>query len=293
MATIDLGKIKMVWRGAYDNATAYTPDDVVSSGGSSYICILASTGNAVSNSTYWQQMAAKGTDADLLNIASTAQGDIYYNNGSAIARLAPGSASQVLQSGGAGANPSWGTVSSDFVKIASHTFSSAASYVDFQGCFTTTYKHYELRYTDLVTSDSSVYPEVGYLKASDNSHDTSISYYSKAMQLTNQLSSHADGGTWAQSDSQGFRPINTWNFNGGTNTPQLGRMTFTYPNTSVYKYCTFEGTFIQNAVANNGTVGVNWGIGGTISTTAYSGLRFATNSGNYHGGTVSIYGIKG
>ena len=47
MATIDLGKIKMVWRGAYNNATAYTPDDVVSSGGSSYICILASTGNAV------------------------------------------------------------------------------------------------------------------------------------------------------------------------------------------------------------------------------------------------------
>ena len=118
MATIDLGKIKMVWRGAYNNSTAYTPDDVVSSGGSSYICILASTGNAVSNGTYWQQMAAKGTDADLLNIASTAQGDIYYNNGSAIARLAPGTANQVLKTGGAGANPSWGTLSSDFVKLA-------------------------------------------------------------------------------------------------------------------------------------------------------------------------------
>ena len=33
MSTIDLGKIKLVWRGAYNNATAYTPDDVVSSGG--------------------------------------------------------------------------------------------------------------------------------------------------------------------------------------------------------------------------------------------------------------------
>ena len=33
MATIDLGRIKMVWRGAYDNATAYTPDDVVSYNG--------------------------------------------------------------------------------------------------------------------------------------------------------------------------------------------------------------------------------------------------------------------
>jgi hypothetical protein len=34
-------------------------------------------------------------------------------------------------------------------------------------------------------------------------------------------------------------------------------------------------------------------MGGVLAHTAYSGLRFATNSGNYHGGTVSIFGIKG
>ena len=62
MSTIDLGKIKLVWRGAYNNATAYTPDDVVSSGGTSYICILASTGNAVTNTTYWNVLAQGGTD---------------------------------------------------------------------------------------------------------------------------------------------------------------------------------------------------------------------------------------
>ena len=62
MATINLGAIKFNWRGAYNNATAYAVDDVVSSGGSSYICILASTGNAVSNGTYWQQMSAAGTN---------------------------------------------------------------------------------------------------------------------------------------------------------------------------------------------------------------------------------------
>tara|TARA_R100000231_G_scaffold48398_2_gene41500 strand:- start:138 stop:854 length:717 start_codon:yes stop_codon:yes gene_type:complete len=238
-------------------------------------------------------MATKGTDGTDVGTTITTQGDILYRDGSGLQRLAAGTAGHVLQTGGSGANPSWTAVSSDFVKLGSHTFSTAASYVDFQSCFSSTYKHYELRYTDLVTSDSSVYPEVGYLKASDNSHDTSISYYSKAYQITNQLSAASDGGVWSQSDSQGFRPINTWNFNGGTSTPHLGRMTFTNPNTSVYKYCTFESQFIQNAVANNGTVGMNWGMGGAISTTAYSGLRFATNSGNYHGGTVSIYGIKG
>ena len=53
MATIDLGKIKLVWRGTYNNGTAYTVDDVVeyTDGGilSSYVCVANSTGNAPSS----------------------------------------------------------------------------------------------------------------------------------------------------------------------------------------------------------------------------------------------------
>ena len=60
MATINLGAIKFNWKGAYNSGTAYAVDDVVSSGGSSYVCILASTGNATSNGTYWQVMAEGG-----------------------------------------------------------------------------------------------------------------------------------------------------------------------------------------------------------------------------------------
>ena len=54
MATIDLGKIKQVWRGTYNNGTAYVVDDLVSytDGGvtSTYICVTNSTGNAPSSS---------------------------------------------------------------------------------------------------------------------------------------------------------------------------------------------------------------------------------------------------
>ena len=54
MATIQLGKIKQVWRGTYNNSTAYTVDDLVAYtdtvGGlqntSTYICVTNSTGNA-------------------------------------------------------------------------------------------------------------------------------------------------------------------------------------------------------------------------------------------------------
>ena len=53
MATIDLGKVKLVWRGTYSGSFNYVPDDVVyyvdSSVGSSYICVANSTGNAPSS----------------------------------------------------------------------------------------------------------------------------------------------------------------------------------------------------------------------------------------------------
>jgi hypothetical protein len=61
MAQVNIGAIKFNWKGPYNNGTAYVVDDVVSSGGSSYVCILASTGNAVSNGTYWQIMSSAGT----------------------------------------------------------------------------------------------------------------------------------------------------------------------------------------------------------------------------------------
>ena len=114
MATLNLGRIKPVFKGAYNNATAYVVDDIVTSGGSSYICIAASTGNAVSNATYWTQMAAGGTD---VGTTLTTHGDILYRDSSGLQRLAAGTNGQVLQTGGTGANPSWGTVSSDFVLI--------------------------------------------------------------------------------------------------------------------------------------------------------------------------------
>jgi len=172
MATINLGNIKFTWKGAYNAGTAYAIDDVVSYNGSSYVCILASTGNLPTNTTYWNVMSSKGTDADLLNIASTAQGDIYYNNGSAIARLAPGTANQVLQTGGSGANPSWGTLSSDYVKIARYSATGVgASSYNFENIF-----------------DASVYSRYiihGYINKSSNGSQIRARYLNGSTAYTN------------------------------------------------------------------------------------------------------------
>ena len=124
MATLNLGRIKPVFRGAYAGGTAYVVDDIVTSGNETFICIQASTGNATSNASYWTKLAAKGADGsngsngtDLTSTLTT-QGDIVYRGSSGLARLGYGTAGQVLKTGGSGANPSWGTVSSDYVKLA-------------------------------------------------------------------------------------------------------------------------------------------------------------------------------
>jgi len=59
-----------IWQGAYNGATAYVANDVVSYNNSTYICILASTGNLPTNATYWSLMALAGA-GDVVGPASS------------------------------------------------------------------------------------------------------------------------------------------------------------------------------------------------------------------------------
>jgi len=52
----------MDWKGAYNNATAYSGDDVTSEGGKIFICIQPSTGNNTGNASYWSLVADDGDD---------------------------------------------------------------------------------------------------------------------------------------------------------------------------------------------------------------------------------------
>jgi hypothetical protein len=113
MATVDLGKIRFNWKGAYAGGTAYVANDVVSSGGSSYMCILASTGNATSNGTYWSVMAEGGDVATTL----TTQGDVLYRDGSGLQRLAKGTAGQALKMNAGATAPEWGGVTAGLSTI--------------------------------------------------------------------------------------------------------------------------------------------------------------------------------
>ena len=90
MATIDLGKIKLIWRGTYNNSTAYVVDDIVeftdSGITSTYICVANSTGNTPSSSgtahASWNYMA-KGV-VDPIPTQSGNSGKFLKTNGSAL-----------------------------------------------------------------------------------------------------------------------------------------------------------------------------------------------------------------
>ena len=72
---------------------------------------MAATAKVVGRKTAGAGAAEEVSLSELLDfVGSAAQGDILYRNASAWVRLGAGTAGQVLQTGGAGANPSWLTV---------------------------------------------------------------------------------------------------------------------------------------------------------------------------------------
>ena len=127
MATINLGRIKPVFQGAYNAATAYVVDDIVTFGGESFICILASTGNATSNATYWSKIAKKGDDVTQL----TTHGDMLFRDASGVQRLPAGTSGNVLQTKGASADPVWANATGINweTKTANFTAVSGGAYI--------------------------------------------------------------------------------------------------------------------------------------------------------------------
>ena len=119
MATIDIGKIKPVFKGTYDNSTAYVLDDIVYYNGSSYVAKTSTTGNLPTDTTKW-------------NVLASGSGGIWDST------LSLGSASQKLRVNSGGTALEFFTepaVTSDFVKVGTVETTSEVASVDIQQCF--------------------------------------------------------------------------------------------------------------------------------------------------------------
>jgi len=135
MATINLGAIKFNWKGAYNSSTSYAVDDVVSSGGNSYVCIQAHSNQAVGNATaYWNIMSSAGTNGtngtngtDVGTVITT-QGDILYRDGSGLQRLAKGTAGKALLMNSSANAPEWGDAGGGVLQIKRGSYSATSSF---------------------------------------------------------------------------------------------------------------------------------------------------------------------
>ena len=125
MATIDIGKLTFTHKGDYSGSTAYVLNDVVYYNGSAYIAKTSTTGNLPTSTAHW-------------NVFSAGSGGIW-NSG-----LSLGSAGQVVKVNSGASALEFGTVSSDFVKLASGSQSVAAGSLSIDGYFSSTYKVYKL-----------------------------------------------------------------------------------------------------------------------------------------------------
>ena len=289
MATVNIGSLRFDWKGAYNGSTPYVKDDVVSYNGSSYICILASTGNLPTNTTYFQPMATAGTD---LSTTLTTQGDILYRDGSGLQRLAAGTANQVLQTGGAGANPSWGTVSSDYVKLAETNVTTGVANVAFEHGtgnidFTSgAYQYFKVFFKDvhMAGDNERIY---AYVKASGGSYLSGSNEYRE-----NRMSISGS----STSDLCNVDATSARIFNGGTDNSRTAYSTMQGELTLMNfddadNYSTIihntHMTFIDSTTNDFMSVGNH-----TVRVTGvHDGIKFE-GSGNINRGKFSLYGIK-
>ena len=103
MATIDLGKIRLNWRGTYVSTTTYEYNDAVYYQNSSYVYINtnSSSGNTPqATGSYWQILADGTTEL-------TTRGDLLIRGASSNERLPAGTSGYYLQTKGTSANPVW------------------------------------------------------------------------------------------------------------------------------------------------------------------------------------------
>ena len=222
MATIDLGKIKFVFRDTYDNSESYVPDDVVTftdgSVTSSYICKTATTGNNPSSGgtvhANWQFLA-KGQATS----PTTTQGDIIVRGASADARLAIGAAGKALKVNSSANGLEYGDAGA-WTKIASGSGPGATSF-SIDNIFYDTYYYYKLFYS--WAEDD--WMKMRYIKADGSIESGSVyvgsGYYTKENPA-------GDGRIGFTNQSYGY--YNYWN--SADNNPSLCEITYVNPYSS-------------------------------------------------------------
>jgi len=290
MATLNLGRLKPVFRGAWNSSTAYNIDDIVVRSDESYISIQAgSNQDPASASAYWTKMAAKGTDVG----ATLANKEIAFKtNAGALDGIPIGTAGQFLKVNSGATGYEYGAVSSDFVKLAETTVTSGVASVafehgtgdvDFTG---NTYKYHQVKFKDVhMTGDN----ERVYLYMRDSSSGSYLTSSGNYKECRMYVAGNSHGYLHGNEASARL-------FNGGTDSARVAYSTMNgevnlfnmndADNYSLIQHQTslmFQDS-VDQAMASVGSHFV-------LNTNVHDGIKFQGGS-NIARGVFTLYGIK-
>ena len=298
MATVNLGRLKPVFKGAYNSGTAYVIDDIVTYANETYINIQAGTNQQPNTATgYWTKLASKGSDGTDLTSTLTTRGDIVFKGASALTRLPKGTAGYYLKQGAN--DPEWAELSGgDYVKLATHTVSSAVSAVSIDGngswIDNTVYGGYKFYIRNLSTSNDSGSSVVRFRLNFAGSAYSTANYYSFAVGSTGSSGSSSVGASqdWssgnfglsynnmdAEESRSGYGSVELLNTGGDENNgsgaynPNILSHFFSHHSNSSSLYYYSQ----MGYVANNAPV---------------SGITIYPTGGNIDLGTITVYGRK-
>ena len=265
MATIDIGKIKPVFKGTYDNSTAYVLDDIVYYNGSSYVAKTSTTGNLPTDTTKW-------------NILASGSGGIWDST------LSIGSAGQIVKVNSGATALEFGAVESNVVKLASGTISSSVSALELDH-FSSSYNLYKM---EVIYFRPSANNNLRVRLRSGGSNDTN-GYYDY---ITNH--GMVNSGSSTSFNNHGEWDSSHWGINGSNDTTTnnvrglSSTITFFDPNSAHVT----NATWLTANETNSGQIEVFSGMGNIASTTQYTGFSIYFDGTTIVSGKYILYGFK-
>ena len=153
MATLNLGRLKPVFRGAWNNATAYNVDDIVVRNNQSYISIQAGTNHDPATATaYWTLIAAKGSDGTDVGATLANKEIAFKTNAGAVDGIPIGNAGEFLKVNSGATGYEFGAVSSALLKTYTKQFRGGQSISGFSHASPSEVPNYNITITPQSTS---------------------------------------------------------------------------------------------------------------------------------------------
>ena len=224
------------------------------------------------------------------NLTSFAAGDILYATGSTtLAKLPKGTAAQTLKMNSGATAPEWTTVAaatSDYVKIATTTITSATAAVDFVHgtggvVLDNTYQNYIIYASKLLSSANTTFKF-------QISLDTGSSWKTSGY-ISEAWRSYYSGGSGRSGQSDGILVANGATPSAYSSACADYIATFYQPHRTD---CMPSATMIGGSIDGTTQVQNNSVQGGYVTIGAYDGIRCLFDSGDINAGTFTLFGQK-